>query len=451
MVYMNVVMVVDDEKSLRRLLQEALTEEQMEVYTAADGKETLQMLEEITPDLVLLDLILPDTNGLQLLKHIRRRHPEAAVIIMTAFGEIRSAVEAIKNQAYDYLTKPFDIEELKLTIHRALEAINVRREYQRLREAQEGQYRVDQILGESEATRQLRNRIRQIALSEAHTILLLGESGTGKELVAKALHYDSQRRQFPLVEINCAAITETLFESELFGHERGAFTDAKGMKKGLIEMAHRGTLFLDEISEMSIGTQAKFLRVLQDRSFKRVGGTREIEVDVRIVAASNRDLEARVREGSFRQDLFYRLNVIPVRLTPLKDRPADTPILAYHFLARANVLFHKDIKGFTPEAEALLRSYRWPGNVRELKNVVERIVILESSDVIGVEDLPGEITAFHAPRNTFPVSGPPRRLEEVERAYILEVLKMVNGNKTKAAEVLGITRQTLRTKLSETD
>ncbi len=448
---MNVVMVVDDEKSLRRLLQEALTEEQMEVYTAADGKETLQMLEEITPDLVLLDLILPDTNGLQLLKHVRRRHPEAAVIIMTAFGEIRSAVEAMKNQAYDYLTKPFDIEELKLTIHRALETINVKREYQRLRETQEGQYRVDQIVGESEATRQLRNRVRQIALSEAHTILLAGESGTGKDLVAKALHYDSQRRQFPIVEINCAAITETLFESELFGHERGAFTDAKGMKKGLIEMAHRGTLFLDEISEMSLGTQAKFLRVLQDRSFKRVGGTREIEVDVRVVAASNRDLETHVREGSFRQDLFYRLNVIPVRLTPLRDRPADVPVLAYHFLARANVLFHKNIKGFTPEAEALLRSYRWPGNVRELKNVVERIVILGSSDVIGAEDLPGEITTFHASRNAFPVSGPPRRLEEVERAYILEVLKMVNGNKTKAAEVLGITRQTLRTKLSETD
>jgi DNA-binding NtrC family response regulator len=448
---MNIVMVVDDEKSLRRLLKDALTEEQLEVYTAADGKEALQMMEEITPDLVLLDLILPDMNGIQLLKRFRRRHPEAAVIIMTAFGEIRSAVEAMKNQAYDYLTKPFDIEELKLTIHRALETINVKREYQRLRQIQEGQYRVDQILGESEATRQLRARVRQIAMSEAHTILLLGESGTGKELVAKGLHYDSPRQQFPLVEVNCAAITETLFESELFGHEKGAFTDAKGMKKGLIETAHRGTIFLDEISEMSLGTQAKFLRFLQDRSFKRVGGTREIEVDVRIVAASNRDLEARVREGLFRQDLFYRLNVIPLRLSPLRERRKDIPTLAQHFLAQANLLFHKNIKGFTPEAEALLSNYAWPGNVRELKNMLERIVILGSTDVIGAEDLPPEITASRSAGNLVPLSSPPRRLEEVEQAYILQVLGMVNGNKTKAAEILGISRQTLRTKLPGTD
>ncbi len=448
---MNIIMVVDDEKSLRRLLKDALTEEQLEVYTAADGKEALQMMEEITPDLVLLDLILPDMNGIQLLKRFRRRHAEAAVIIMTAFGEIRSAVEAMKNQAYDYLTKPFDIEELKLTIHRALEAINVKREYQRLRQIQEGQYRVDQILGESEATRQLRARVRQIAMSEAHTILLLGESGTGKELVAKGLHYDSPRQQFPLVEVNCAAITETLFESELFGHEKGAFTDAKGMKKGLIETAHRGTIFLDEISEMSLGTQPKFLRFLQDRSFKRVGGTREIEVDVRILAASNRDLEARVREGLFRQDLFYRLNVIPLRLSPLRERRKDIPTLAQHFLAQANMLFHKNIKGFTPEAEALLSNYAWPGNVRELKNMLERIVILGSTDVIGAEDLPPEITASRSAGNLVPLSSPPRRLEEVEQAYILQVLGMVNGNKTKAAEILGISRQTLRTKLPGTD
>jgi DNA-binding NtrC family response regulator len=448
---MNIVMVVDDERSLRRLLKDALTEEQLEVYTAADGKEALQMMEEITPDLVLLDLILPDMNGIQLLKRFRRRHAEAAVIIMTAFGEFRSAVEAMENQAYDYLTKPFDIEELKLTIHRALETINVKREYQRLRQIQEGQYRVDQILGESEATRQLRARVRQIAMSEAHTILLLGESGTGKELVAKGLHYDSPRQQFPLVEVNCAAITEPLFESELFGHEKGAFTDAKGMKKGLIETAHRGTIFLDEISEMSLGTQPKFLRFLQDRSFKRVGGTREIEVDVRILAASNRDLEARVREGLFRQDLFYRLNVIPLRLSPLRERRKDIPTLAQHFLAQANILFHKNIKGFTPEAEALLSNYAWPGNVRELKNMLERIVILGSTDVIGAEDLPPEITASRSAGNLVPLSSPPRRLEEVEQAYILQVLGMVNGNKTKAAEILGISRQTLRTKLPGTD
>ena len=245
---MNVVLIVDDEKSLRRLLKEALAEETLEVYTASDGKEALQLVDELRPDLVLLDLILPDMNGIQVLKKIKKKHQEVLIIIMTAFGEIRSAVEAMRNQAYDYLTKPFDIEDLKLTIARALEQINVRREYRRLRQLQEGHYRVDQIIGESEATRQLRSKVKQIAESEARTVLVLGESGTGKELVAKGLHYESSRRDGPLIEVNCAAITETLFESELFGHEKGAFTDAKMLKKGLIELAHKGTLFLDEIS-----------------------------------------------------------------------------------------------------------------------------------------------------------------------------------------------------------
>ncbi|HLC41502.1 MAG TPA: sigma-54 dependent transcriptional regulator [Methylomirabilota bacterium] len=448
---MNVVLIVDDEKSLRRLLKEALTEETLEVYTAADGKEALQLVDELRPDLVLLDLILPDMNGIQVLKKIKKKQPEVLIIIMTAFGEIRSAVEAMKNQAYDYLTKPFDIEDLKLTIARALEQINVRREYRRLRQLQEGHYRVDQIVGESEATRQLRAKVKQIAESEARTVLILGESGTGKELVAKGLHYESPRRDGPLIEVNCAAITETLFESELFGHEKGAFTDAKMLKKGLIELAHKGTVFLDEISEMSLATQAKFLRFIQDRTFKRVGGVKEIEVDVRIVAASNKDLEVQVKEGLFRQDLFYRLNVIPLRLLPLRERTADILPLAYHFLEQANMFFHKSIKNISIDAEKLLDAYHWPGNVRELKNMMERMVILENSETILLEHLPPEVTAARTPKepSLFSSLTIPRPLEQVERSYILQVLEMVNGNKTKAAEILGISRQTLRAKLAE--
>jgi DNA-binding NtrC family response regulator len=446
---MNVVLVVDDEKSLRHLLKEALAEEPLEVSTAADGKEALQMAEELNPDLVLLDLILPDMNGIQVMKKLKKRHPEVLVIIMTAFGEIRSAVEAMKNHAYDYLTKPFDLEDLKQTISRALETINVRREYRRLRQLQEGHYRVDQIVGESEATRQLRSKITQVAQSEAHTVLILGESGTGKELVAKGLHYESPRQDAPLIEVNCAAITESLFESELFGHEKGSFTDAKVTKKGLIELAHKGTLFLDEISEMSLATQAKFLRFIQDRRFKRVGGVKEIEVDVRIIAASNKDLEQQVKDGSFRQDLFYRLNVIPIELLPLRERKADILPLAYHFLDQAHVMFHKTIKGIASDAEKLLEAYHWPGNVRELKNMMERIVILESSEMITSEHLPPEVTAKKALRETplFPISSP-RPLDQIERTYILQILEMVNGNKTKAAEILGISRQTLRAKLT---
>jgi DNA-binding NtrC family response regulator len=448
---MNVVLVIDDEKSIRRLLKEALAEDRLEVYTAADGKEGLQLAEEATPDLVLLDLILPDMNGIQILKRLKKRSPDVVVIIMTAFGEIRSAVEAMKNQAYDYLTKPFDMDELKLTIYRALEAINVKREYQRLRQLQEGRARIDQIVGHSEATAHLRALVKQVAASEAATILIMGESGTGKDLVAKGLHYESARREHPFVEINCAAITETLFESELFGHEKGSFTDAKETKKGLLEVAHKGTLFLDEISEMSLYTQAKVLRVLQERSFKRVGGTREIAVDVRVIAASNKDLEALVRSGHFRQDLFYRLNVIPIRLSALRERPEDILPLARHFLDQANVMFHKAIKEFTAEAEDLLLAYHWPGNVREVKNLVERITILETSELILPEHLPPEIGGKEPRPRAFPGLTAARRLEDVERAYILQVLEMVKGNKTRAAEILGISRQTLRVKLATPD
>ena len=325
-------------------------------------------------------------------------------------------------------------------------------DFRRLRELEVGCHQPAQVVGESQSARWLRQMIKQVGSSEAQTVLIHGESGTGKELVARGLHHVSARRDHLLVEVNCAAISETLFESELFGHERGAFTDAKSMKKGLVEVAHRGTLFLDEISEMALPLQAKFLRFLEERKFRRVGGTQEIAVDVRVLAATNRDLQALVRDGAFRQDLYYRLNVIFIHLPPLRDRQEDILPLAHHFLQAANHMFHKVLQGFSPEAEQLLTAYPWPGNARELRNVVERVAILESDPIIRPEHLPPEILGSRAALPSGPIDlGTlfPKPLADVEQAYILAVLDRVGGNKTKAAEILGITRQTLRAKVGQ--
>jgi len=444
------VLVVDDERNIRALVARVLGQDQVEVHGAATGKEGLQMADEVSPDLVLLDLRLPDMDGMDVLRALRTRYPEVAVIIITGFGQIQSAVEAIKVGATDYLEKPFEhVEKLKLAVGRALDEVRAKREIRRLHGLQEKQYGVDQIIGDSEPTRSLRDLIRKVARSEAQTILILGDSGTGKELVARGLHYESTRRDFPFMEVNCAAITETLFESELFGHEKGAFTDAKSAKKGLMELADRGTLFLDEVSEMSLNSQAKFLRVLQERVFRRVGGTRDIKVDLRVITASNRPLELRVKEGLFREDLFYRLNVIPIHIPPLRERRDDVMPLALHFLTESNVRSHKAIKGFTPETERLIFSYPWPGNVRELRNLIERLVILGTSDHIEPQHLPIQFAsqAVEVPRQMG--SQEFRTLAEVERAYINQVMQRVEANKSKAAKILGISRQTLRKKLME--
>ena len=447
---MDNVLVVDDERNIRALVARVLGQDQVEVHGAATGKEGIQMADEVSPDLVLLDLRLPDMDGMDVLRALRSRYPEVAVIIITGFGQIQSAVEAIKVGATDYLEKPFEhVEKLKLAVGRALDEVRAKREIRRLHGLQEKQYGVDQIIGDSEPTRSLRDLIRKVARSEAQTILILGDSGTGKELVARGLHYESTRRDFPFMEVNCAAITETLFESELFGHEKGAFTDAKSAKKGLMELADRGTLFLDEVSEMSLNSQAKFLRVLQERVFRRVGGTRDIKVDLRVITASNRPLEVRVKEGLFREDLFYRLNVIPIHIPPLRERRDDIMPLARHFLTESNVRSHKAIKGFTPETERLIFSYPWPGNVRELRNLIERLVILGTSDHIEPQHLPIQFAsqAVEVPRQMG--SQEFRTLAEVERAYINQVMQRVEANKSKAAKILGISRQTLRKKLME--
>jgi two-component system, NtrC family, response regulator AtoC len=446
---MDCVLVIDDEKNIRSLITRVLTEQSVEVHTASTGKQGLEMAEEVDPDVVLLDLKLPDIDGIHVLRDLRSRYSEAAVIIITAFGHIESAVAAMKAGATDYLEKPFEhLDKLRLSVGRALEEVKARRELNRLHSLQEGRYRTDQLIGESKSTRELREIIAQLARSEAVTILIQGESGTGKELVAKGLHYESSRRALPFMEVNCAAITETLFESELFGHEKGAFTDAKATKKGLMELADRGTLFLDEVGEMSPGSQAKLLRCLQERVFKRVGGIRDIKVDVRVIAATNRPLEALVKEGRFREDLFYRLNVIPITIAPLRERREDVLPLAHHFLQDANRTFHKAVKGFARETESLLLGYGWPGNVRELKNLVERLVILSSSDLIEAHHLPVQFTGVSDTPVVAATGKEARTLASIERAYIVKVVEQVHGNKSEAAKILGITRQTLRKKLA---
>ena len=447
---MDSVLVIDDERNIRTLIGRVLGEDQIEVHAAGTGKEGLELADEVSPDVVLLDLRLPDTDGIQVLREIRSRHADVAVIIITAFGQIESAVAAMKSGAADYLEKPFvHLDKLRLAVGRALEEVRARREIQRLQGQEAGKYH---IVGDSNATRQLRDMISQLARSEAHTILIQGESGTGKELVARGLHYESARRTLPFMEVNCAAITETLFESELFGHERGAFTDAKAMKKGLMELADHGTLFLDEIGEVASGSQAKLLRCLQERQFKRVGGVRDIKVDVRVIAATNRSLEAQVKEGRFREDLFYRLNVIPITIPPLRERREDIMSLARYFLAEANRTFHKTIKTFAAETERLMLAYGWPGNVRELRNLIERLVILGAKDVIEPHQLPGQFTGRSAEASSPAkpaAAGRLRPLAAVEHEYIISVLDHVKGNKSEAAKILGITRQTLRKKLAE--
>jgi two-component system, NtrC family, response regulator AtoC len=447
---MNSVLVIDDERNIRSLISRVLGQDNIEVHTAGTGKEGLELADQTEPDLALVDLRLPDIDGIQVLRELHTRHPQTAVIMITAFGHIESAVAAMKNGATDYLEKPFQhLEKLRISVSRALDEVKARREITRLQGLQEGKYRTNQIVGESASTRRLREVITQLAQSEAHTILVQGESGTGKELVARGLHYESARRNSPFMEVNCAAITETLFESELFGHEKGAFTDAKTTKKGLMELADGGTLFLDEVGEIPLASQAKLLRCLQERTFKRVGGTRDLKVDVRVIAATNRSLEAMVKDGKFREDLFYRLNVIPLTIPPLRERREDILPLARHFLAEANSTFHKAVHRLASETESLLLAYGWPGNVRELKNLIERLVILSIGDTIEADHLPVPFSAATDGPTVEEVSREPRTLEAIERAYILKVLRQANGNKSEAAKILGITRQTLRKKLTE--
>ncbi len=447
---MATILLVDDDPLLRGSLAEDLGAHGHEVAVAETGAHALSFLERLPIDLLLTDLRLPDLTGLALLHEVRARRPEIQVIIMTAFGDIPTAVKAIQDGAYHFLPKPFDLEELHPLLTRALETQRLRREVATLRAQQFGDPHIPGLLGESRAIQDLRLLIRRLASTPRTSILVVGESGTGKEVVANAIHTASARAAGPIVKVNCSAIPETLLEADLFGYEKGAFTDAKEAKKGLFELAHGGTIFLDEISDMALSLQPKLLRVLDEQVFRRVGGLKEIRVDVRVIAATNRDLGALVQAGRFREDLYYRLRVMEVAIPPLRSRLQDIRTLAHHFLAFYNREFGKSLGGFDRATEAILTRYSWPGTVRELKNVIERAAILADGDVIAPPLLPQQLH----PRTPTSLSGeggvflpPGLSMEEVETQYLRVALKAAKGNRTEAARRLGITRVTLRAKI----
>ncbi len=443
------ILIVDDELEMRQYLKELLEEERFHVAVASDGHEALRHLENESFSVVLTDLRMKGMDGLGLLEQVVRLHPESNLIIMTAFGTVESAVEAMKQGAFDYLTKPIKSEELLLVVGRALRDAQLRQEVRQLRQQVSREYAFDQILGRSKSMKEIFDLIRRVADTQTN-ILITGESGTGKELVAKAIHFNSQRKTGPFVPVNCAAIPELLLESELFGHVRGAFTDAKTDKRGLFEEAQGGTLFLDEISEMPMMLQAKLLRAVQEREIRRVGATKSTPIHVRLIAATNVKLAEEVKAKRFREDLYYRLNVIEIRLPPLRERREDIPLLVHGLLDKSPTAKEKGVTGVAESAMARLMDYAWPGNVRELENVIERAATLTQGTKIHLEDLPPcirEITGEgqiieDAVEQMLP-------LDKLEHAYILRILEKMDGNKYQTAHILGIDRKTLYRKLSE--
>jgi DNA-binding NtrC family response regulator len=435
------VLIVDDEQLVRWSLRQGLEERGHRVLEAETRAQALERLAE-GADLVLLDLRLPDTEGLDLLRQMRKADPEALVILMTAYSTVESAVEAIQEGAYHYFRKPFEVDEVLLLVDKALETTRLRREVRDLRARQSSSFGFERIIGESPVMQEVKATLRKIADSPATTVLLTGESGTGKDATARALHHDSARAGQAFMVITCSAIPEALLESELFGHERGAFTDARQQRKGLLELADRGTVFLDEVAEMAPPLQAKLLRFLEEKAFKRVGGSRDLKVDVRVVAATNRDLREEVAGGRFREDLFYRLNVLPVRLPALRERQGDVQLLAGHFLETFAREFRRPVRALVPEARELLEAYRWPGNVRELKNAMERAVLLCEGEALLERD-------FRMLPATLPVRGfrlPDEGLDfaDLERDLVHQALERAGGNQTKAATLLGMSRDQIR-------
>ncbi len=454
------ILVVDDEKLLRWSLRERLLREGFEVLEADSAAAARHVLSTDDVDLILLDYRLPDATGVDLLREWTETQADIPVILMTAYSSVETAVEAIKLGAFDYINKPFNQDEMVLNIHKALETSRLRREVRAVRRLQEEKYGLSNIVGDSPAMRDVFKMINKVGRSAASTVLITGESGTGKDLVAKAIHYASDRAGGSFMNITCSALPDTLLESELMGHERGAFTDAKTSKQGLFELADNGSLFLDEIGDMGILLQAKLLRFLEEKTFKRVGGVRDIKVDVRIIAATNRDLSKAVAEGRFREDLYYRLKVIPITLPPLRERTEDIPRLVEHLMDQFNREFRKNCRGMSAPALALLRQHSWAGNVRELRNVIERAMILEDKEVLDVEDLPDEIRRLtpappmgspepRAERNGFvlPETGYP--LERMELEMVRQALERSAGNQTRAARLLSISRDALRYKIKK--
>jgi DNA-binding NtrC family response regulator len=443
------ILIIDDEKLVRWSLQQKLGREGYEVESAPTGEEGLTLIREDGFELVLLDLRLPGMDGVQVLQEIRNLERDIAVIMLTAETSIARAVECVRLGAYNYLCKPFEFDEVRVAVEKAREDLKLRREVTRIRRAQRRKFGLENLVGVSPHMREVRELIARVGESNATTVLIEGENGTGKELAARAIHFGSSRANQPFMGINCSAIPDALIESELFGHERGAFTDAKNTKKGLFELADGGTVLLDEVGDMQPPLQAKLLRVLESREFQRVGGTQNITVDVRVIAATNKNLEAAVAAGEFRQDLYYRLKVISLRMPSLREQAEDIPLLAEHYLTRFGEEFNKPIKKLSPEAAKMLSQYAWPGNVRELRNVIERLVILERANVVLPEHLPAELRLGTRSNGRSLVQLPAGgvALTEVERELVYQAMERTCGNQCHAAELLGIERDALRRRL----
>lgn len=439
------VLIIEDDEIMRVTIEDALTGQGFEAAACENGGEGIEVFDGDKFSLVITDVRLPDMTGLDVMKRIKEKAEHCPVIIMTAYGTIKDAVEAIKLGAFDYITKPFALEEFIIIVKRALEIRELKEENLRLKRDLSDCYSYPNIVGESEKIMELFGLVDKVSQTDS-AVLITGESGTGKELIATTIHYQSRRRNSPLIKVNCAAFPEHLVESELFGYEKGAFTGAVRTKPGRFERADKGTIFLDEIGDLPLSVQTKLLRVLQDGSFERLGGTGTMTVDVRVISASNRDIEADIKSGRFREDLYYRLNVIPLRLPPLRERRDDIPLLIDYFLDIYNCRFGKRIK-MQPEAIAVLMDYKFPGNVRELENIIERCVTLSNGDTVSVTDLPSHLVKS----DRKPLYG--IRLDEVsaqaEKDHIKKILVSTKGNKTRAAEILGISRKSLWEKLKQ--
>jgi DNA-binding NtrC family response regulator len=442
------ILVVDDEQLIRWSLASRLKEEGYQVVEAETAAEALKRFREGV-DLVLLDFKLPDGDGLDVLKQIKSANPDTLVVLLTGHSSIELAVEAMKQGAYHYVNKPFNLDEVALLVEKALETTQLRREVRALRSSQAQPHSLDRIVGDSDAVVSVRALLKKIAGSPASTVLLTGESGTGKDLAAKVIHYASDRATKPFMNITCSALPENLLESELFGHERGAFTGADRQKRGLLETAEGGTVFLDEIGEMMPALQAKLLRFLEEKTFKRVGGSVDIRVDVRVIAATNRKLEDEVRQGKFREDLYYRLNVVPIPLPPLRERGKDVPLLLKYYVDAFNTEFKKRVQGIAPDAMTRLQVYGWPGNIRELRNAVERAMLLGEGTLLTVDDFPMTSTA-HARLTEgvdLPASG--IDLEQLERSLVVQALERTSWNQTRAAALLGLNRDQIRYRIEK--
>ena len=437
------ILVVDDEPLIRFALNDRLTADGYKVVEAGTAADAVAKAQDGV-DLVLLDYKLPDGDGIAVLKKIKEQHGDTLVILLTAHQSVELAVEAMKQGAYHYANKPFNLDEISILVAKALETTELRREVKSLRESQAQPYSFDRIVGEGPTVSAVKALLKKVAASPASTVLLTGESGTGKDLAAKVLHYNSARAGKPFMNITCSALPESLMESELFGHERGAFTGADRQKRGLLETADGGTVFLDEIGEMTPGLQAKLLRFLEEKTFKRVGGSVDIKVDVRVIAATNRNLQEEVKQGKFREDLFYRLNVLPIALPPLRERADDIPRLVEFYVEVYNLEFKKRIKGVTPEAMAQIRKHPWPGNIRELRNAIERAMLLSDGPMLDTGDFSagGAVAVRLGGSVELPAAG--LDLEELERSLVVQALERTGWNQTKAAALLGLNRDQIR-------